>query len=108
MTAEAASRAAMEAREAATEAEGEPASEAVRRAREAALESLRYLHTGSQWVVLDRAFCHYLAKDERAMRWRKVFAARFLADESFVQTVLMHSPFASTNVNNNLRWRDSP
>ena len=33
---------------------GEPASEAVRRAREAALESLRYLHTGAQRVVPPR------------------------------------------------------
>lgn len=40
--------------------------------REAAVESLRYLHTGSQWVVLDRAFCHYLITDTRAIRWRKV------------------------------------
>ena len=77
MTAEAAPRSAMGAREAATEAEGEPASEAVtcpghvqevsetcppgepaseaaRRAREAALESLRYLHTGAQRVVPPR------------------------------------------------------
>ena len=122
MRAEAASHLAMAAREAAeqigdadpvgslseageeVDRAGAEAAKARAAAREAAIETVRYLHTGSQWVVLDRTFCHYLIKDERAIRWRKVFAARFLADESFVQTVLMHSPFRSTNINNNLRY----
>ena len=63
-----------------------------------------HLHTGSQWVILDRAFATYLVRDERAAAWIRVFEHRFLSDESFVQTVLMHSPYASTLVNHNLRY----
>ena len=66
-------------------------------------ESLR-LHTGSQWVILDRAFATYLVRDERAAKWIRVFERRFLSDESFVQTVLMHSPYKDTLVNHNMRY----
>ena len=62
------------------------------------------LRTGSQWVILDRAFATYLVRDERAAHWVRVFERRFLADEAFVQTALMDSPFASTLVNHNLRY----
>lgn len=63
-----------------------------------------YLRTGSQWVILDRAFAKYLVRDTRAARWIRVFEHRFLSDEAFVQTVLMHSPFNKTLVNHNLRY----
>jgi hypothetical protein len=45
------------------------------------------LHTGSQWVILDRSFCTYLVTDSRALRWHRIFQRRFLSDEAFVQTV---------------------
>ena len=62
------------------------------------------LHTGSQWVVLDRTFATYLVRDERSAFWIRVFEHRFLSDESFVQTVLMHSPHAESLVNHNMRY----
>tara|TARA_B100000513_G_scaffold194115_1_gene122431 strand:+ start:56 stop:994 length:939 start_codon:yes stop_codon:yes gene_type:complete len=39
----------------------------------------------------------------KALGWSSAFEHRFLSDESFVQTVLMDSPFRSTLINNNLR-----
>jgi len=61
------------------------------------------LFTGSQWVILDRMFCAYLVNDERSLRWQRVFQRRFLPDEAFVQTVLMHSPYNGTLINANMR-----
>ncbi len=61
-------------------------------------------HTGSQWVIIDARFARYLVSDPRALRWQRVFESRFLSDESFVQTVLMHSPFNRTLVNHNMRY----
>ena len=55
-------------------------------------------------MILDRAFATYLVRDQRAARWIRVFEHRFLSDEAFVQTVLMHSPFKDTLVNHNLRY----
>lgn len=34
------------------------------------------LHTGSQWVILDRAFCRYLVTEERALYWMRVRTQR--------------------------------
>ena len=62
------------------------------------------LHTGSQWIIIDRAFATYLVRDPRAASWIRVFERRFLSDEAFVQTVLMHSPFRSSLVNHNMRY----
>ena len=78
--------------------------------------ALPRIHTGSQWVILDRAFsrlvltpsnstggvaraasktsprstsclCRYLVTAPRALWWQRVFQFRFLSDEAFVQTV---------------------
>ena len=62
------------------------------------------LHTGSQWMILSRGFATYLVRDERAARWMRVFERRFLSDEAFVQTVLMHSPYNGSLVNHNMRY----
>jgi hypothetical protein len=62
------------------------------------------LHTGSQWVILSRAFATYLVRDVRAARWMRVFERRFLSDEAFIQTVLMHSPHRVGLVNHNMRY----
>ena len=35
-----------------------------------------HLYSGSQWVILDRAFASYLVSDERALRWQRVFERR--------------------------------
>lgn len=34
------------------------------------------VHTGSQWIVIDRAFATYLISDSHALRWQRVFQAR--------------------------------
>mgnify|MGYP006161391625 CR=1 FL=1 len=62
------------------------------------------LHTGSQWVILDRAFSTYLVRDARAAYWMRVFERRFLSDEAFLQTVLMSSPHNGSLVNHNMRY----
>ena len=62
------------------------------------------IYTGSQWVILSRDFAKYLVRDERAARWVRIFERRFLSDESFVQTVLMSSPFRPSLVNHNMRY----
>jgi hypothetical protein len=62
------------------------------------------LHTGSQWVILDRAFSTYLVTSPAAARWMRVFERRFLSDEGFLHTALMHSPHRHTLVNTNLRY----
>jgi hypothetical protein len=66
------------------------------------------LHTGSQWVILNRAFATYLVRDVRAARWMRVFERRFLSDEAFIQTVLMHSPHRAGLVNHNMRYISWP
>ena len=61
-------------------------------------------HTGSQWVIIDRSFATYLVRDARSLWWQRAFERRFLPDESFVQTVLMHSPHRPSLVNHNMRY----
>jgi hypothetical protein len=77
-------------------------------ARQAVLDdaanNLTRMYTGSQWVVLDRGFTRYLVRDPQALRWQRVFERRFLSDESFVQTALMHSPHRGSAVRANLRY----
>ena len=76
-------------------------------AREAAAASAAnqtLFHTGSQWMILDRAFSTYLVSSPEAQRWMRIFERRFLSDEGFVHTVLMHSPHKHTLVNTNLRY----
>ena len=78
-----------------------------RAAREAAEEDLSNttkLHTGSQWVIIDRAFSTYLVTSPAAASWMRVFERRFLSDEGFLHTALMHSPHRHTLVNTNLRY----
>ena len=43
-----------------------------RRANRDDSENMTALHTGSQWVILDRAFSTYLVTDPRALHWHKV------------------------------------
>ena len=82
------------------------AEDATPNATEAALlaTNCTALHTGSQWVILNRAFATYLVRDVRAARWMRVFERRFLSDEAFIQTVLMHSPHRAGLVNHNMRY----
>ena len=82
------------------------AEDATPNATEAALlaTNCTALHTGSQWVILNRAFATYLVRDVRAARWMRVFERRFLSDEAFIQTVLMHSPHRTGFVNHNMRY----
>jgi len=64
--------------------------------------------TGSQWVALHRDFCRYLLDPQGGLRWVTAFERRLVPDESFFQTAVMHSPFAASLVNHNMRWIDWP
>ena len=77
---------------------------AARQAVEADEANATKLYTGSQWVILDRAFSTYLVTSPAAARWMRVFERRFLSDEGFLHTALMHSPHRHTLVNTNLRY----
>ena len=77
---------------------------AARQAVEADQANTTKLYTGSQWVILDRAFSTYLVTSPAAARWMRVFERRFLSDEGFLHTALMHSPHRHTLVNTNLRY----
>lgn len=75
-----------------------------RQAVEDDLANVTKLYTGSQWVILDRAFSTYLVTAPAAQRWMRVYERRFLSDEGFLHTALMHSPHRHTLVNTNLRY----
>ena len=60
-------------------------------------------HRGSQWSALPHAFVRHLMEDEGALQWARVFERRVLADELYLPTALMHSPFRHLLVNTDLR-----
>jgi hypothetical protein len=61
-------------------------------------------HTGSQWVVLAREFCQDLFAAHTA-DWISAFERRLVPDESFFQTIAMHSPrHKHSLISHNLRW----
>ncbi|KAL1526060.1 hypothetical protein AB1Y20_020881 [Prymnesium parvum] len=68
----------------------------------------RQPHTGSQWVALHRDFCRYVLDPAGGAIWLNAFERRLVPDESFFQTVVMHSPFKNSLLNHNLRWIDWP
>jgi hypothetical protein len=63
-------------------------------------------YAGSQWFILHRDFCRYLAMPE-VERYIRFYRNAFIPDESFFQTVIMNSPFRETVVpdcKRYLRW----
>lgn len=65
-------------------------------------------YRGSQWAILPSAACRYLLEDPSARRWARVFERRVMADELYLPTVLMHSPYRYDLVNHNLRHEQWP
>jgi hypothetical protein len=56
-------------------------------------------YAGWQWMILSRAFCEYIFKDDLLDKYVSFFKNTFIPDEGFFQTVIMNSPFKETVVN---------
>ena len=65
-------------------------------------------YRGSQWAILPAEACRHLLEDPAARRWARVFERRAMADELYLPTVLMHSPWRHALVNHNLRHERWP
>jgi len=60
-------------------------------------------YIGSSWFELTRAFCEWLVSSPDVERFKRFYKHTVCSDEGFVQTVIMHSPFQDTVVNDNQR-----
>jgi len=58
--------------------------------------------------LLPASLCRYLLTDAHALQWARVFERRLLADEWYLPTVLMHSPFRRTAIDLPLRYEMWP
>ncbi len=61
---------------------------------------------GTQWKVVDRAFCEFVTSDPRVSRYRKFYRTSFIPDESFFQTVMMNIGEHGEMMNDDLRTID--
>lgn len=61
---------------------------------------------GTQWKVVDRAFCKFVTSDPRVSKFRKFYKTSFIADEAFFQTVMMNIGEHGRMMNNDLRTID--
>jgi hypothetical protein len=59
---------------------------------------------GSQWFILTREFCQYVAHAKEIAKYRRFFRSTFAADEAFFQTAIMNSEFKKTVVNDTKRY----
>ncbi|CAH3106757.1 unnamed protein product [Pocillopora meandrina] len=60
---------------------------------------------GSDWIGLNKKFCHYLvtSKDPLVVRLKHMYGYSLLPAESFFHTVLRNGPYCETFVRSNLR-----
>ena len=63
---------------------------------------------GSQWLVLARNAAEWLVRDPAPSALARHMRLTYMADETYVQTALQHSPFRESIVNHNLRYIDWP
>lgn len=63
---------------------------------------------GSQWMVLARNAASWLVTDRQAANLARHTRLTYMADETYVQTALLHSPYRSLLINHNLRYIDWP
>ncbi|MGB3723014.1 MAG: beta-1,6-N-acetylglucosaminyltransferase [Pacificimonas sp.] len=61
---------------------------------------------GTQWKVVDRAFCEFVTTDPRVSRYRRFYQTSFIPDESFFQTVMMNVGEHGEVMNDDLRMID--
>ncbi len=61
-------------------------------------------YQGSQWVTLSRPFCEFVDSSPEVEPYRRFFRTTGVPDEVFFQTLLIHSPFADTRVDDHLRY----
>lgn len=60
-------------------------------------------YAGSSWLIIGRRFCEWLTTSPEIERFKRFYKYTVCADEGFVQTVIMHSPFRDSVVNDNQR-----
>ena len=63
---------------------------------------------GSAWCILNREFCEYLTFNHAHDKLKRFLEHTYIPEEEFFQTVIMHSPFKDTVINDNKRlivWR---
>lgn len=63
-------------------------------------------YIGTQWKVVDRAFCEFACHDAKVARFRKFYRRSLIADEGFFQTLIMNSGKHGEIVNDDLRTID--
>lgn len=59
---------------------------------------------GSQWKVLSREACHYIAEQPEIRRLWRFYRHTSIPDESFFQTALLNSPLHTTIANDSRRF----
>jgi Core-2/I-Branching enzyme len=62
------------------------------------------IYGGSQWVTISAEAFQYILQNEKALAAYRFLRLCNVADELFIQTVLMNSPLAEKCINNNLRF----
>lgn len=63
-------------------------------------------YIGNQWMIVSRAFCHFVCHDPLADRYKAFYTNTYIADEGFFQTVMMNTEGHGEIVNDDLRLID--
>jgi len=58
---------------------------------------------GLTWFILNREFCEYLCYTREHEKLKEFLKHTYIPEEEFFQTIIMHSPFKDTVVNDNKR-----
>jgi len=64
------------------------------------------IYGGSQWMILSRSFCEFVANPANVWRYVIFFRNTYVPDETFYQTILMNSPWRDRVIQENLRFID--
>ena len=59
---------------------------------------------GSSWFILNRQFCEYLGFDRGHEKLLAFLKHTYIPEEEYFHTVIMHSPFKETVVNDSKRY----
>lgn len=63
-------------------------------------------YIGNQWMVVSRAFCHFVCHDPVAARYKAFYRNTFIPDEGFFQTVMMNTAAHGEVVHDDMRMID--
>lgn len=61
---------------------------------------------GTQWKVVDRAFCQFVCSSPQVDRFKRFYRGTLIPDESFFQTVMMNTGLHGRVMNDDLRMID--